>query len=96
MFFRKVDFGGLGTQDARLKLTSEIGRVMLTYRREGKQPAKRQCRSGIPHRPIIRIGPWINIVFQVSKQTIDESYYMSTQAQGTNLYEVKLFQRIPF
>ncbi|MDX9758498.1 MAG: translocation/assembly module TamB domain-containing protein [Bacteroidota bacterium] len=94
-FIRRVDFAGLGTQDSRVKLTSEIGRAIITY--DGKINDLESSNMSVDF-PLSRVLgiPWTNLMVQVSRKTLNESYESTSQSQQYSVWELKILQRFSF
>lgn len=94
-FIRRVDFAGLGTQDSRVKLTSEIGRAIITY--DGKINDLESSNMSVDF-PLSRVLgiPWTNLMVQVSRKTLNESFESTSQSQQYSVWELKILQRFSF
>ena len=94
-YIRRVDFAGLGTQESRVKLTSEIGRAIITY--DGKINDLESSNMSVDF-PLSRVLgiPWTNLLVQISRKTLNESYESTTQSQQYSVWELKILQRFSF
>jgi len=92
---KRVDFSDLSTQDRRVKLTSEIGQSIISY--DGKINNLESSNVSIDF-PLSRmLGiPWVNLVIQISRKTIDQTLQSGTQAQEYSIYELRILQRFSF
>jgi hypothetical protein len=92
---KRVEFAGLGTENSRIKLTSEIGRAIISYDGKINNPESANMSVEFPLSKILGI-PWTNLVVQVSRTTLDETYESTTQAQEYSIWELKILQRFSF
>lgn len=94
-YIKRVDFAGLGSQDTRVKLTSEIGRAIITY--DGKINDLQSSNWSVDF-PLSRVLgiPWTNLLVQISRKTLNESYESTTQSQQSSVWELKILQRFTF
>ncbi len=94
-YIKRVDFAGIGTEDSRIKLTSEIGRAIITY--DGKISDLKSSNISIDF-PLSRILgiPWTNLLIQISSKTLNDSYESQSRSAETSVYEIKILQRFTF
>lgn len=94
-YIKRVDFAGLGTQESRVRLTSEIGRAIITY--DGKINDLESSNMSVDF-PLSRVLgiPWINMLIQISRKTLNESYESTSQSQQYSVWELKILQRFTF
>jgi hypothetical protein len=94
-YIKRVDIAGLGTQESRVKLTSEIGRAIITY--DGKINDLESSNMSVDF-PLSRVLgiPWTNLMVQISRKTLNESYESSAQSQQYSVWELKILQRFAF
>ncbi len=93
---KRVELGGLGTDDTRLKVTSEIGQVIFTY--DGKVNNLNSSDISIEF-PMSMFFPnfgFGNMVIQFARKTQDVGTSVGTNVQETALYEFKLLYRFSF
>jgi len=92
---KRVDIAGLGTEDSRVKLTSEIGRAIFTYDGKINNLESSNITVDFPLSRLLGI-PWTNLVVQVSRRTIDQIFESATRTQEYSIYELKILQRFSF
>jgi hypothetical protein len=93
---RRVEFGGLGTQDARVKVTSELGLFLFTYDGKINNLSSSDISFEIPMSmffPNIGFG---NMVIQASRRTSNSTLETGTSAQESSILELKLLYRFSF
>jgi hypothetical protein len=94
-YIKRVDFAGLGTQESRVKLTSEIGRAIITYDGKINDLESSNVSVDFPLSRVLGI-PWTNLLIQISRKTLNETYGSTTQSQQYSVWELKILQRFTF
>jgi hypothetical protein len=92
---KRIDFSGLGTEDSRVKLTSEIGQSIITYDGKINDLESSNITVEFPLSRILGI-PLLNQVVQVSRITTNQTLDSSPQAQEYSVWELKILQRFSF
>ncbi|MDT8324929.1 MAG: translocation/assembly module TamB domain-containing protein, partial [Bacteroidota bacterium] len=92
---KRIDFSGIGTENSRVKLTSEIGQSIITY--DGKINNIRSSNLTVEF-PLSRIVgvPWLNQVIQVSRITTHTGIDNPSQPTEYSVWELKILQRFSF
>ena len=93
---RRVEFGGLGTQDARVKVTSELGLFLFTYDGKINNLSSSDISFEIPLSmffPNIGFG---NMVIQASRRTSNSTLETGATTQESSILELKLLYRFSF
>ncbi|MBI5647131.1 MAG: translocation/assembly module TamB domain-containing protein [Ignavibacteriae bacterium] len=93
---QRVEISGLGTQDARVKATSGIGRVLLTYDGKINNLGSGDISFEIPMGtffPDLGIG---NMIIQASRKTSTTGVETTSTGQESAVYELKLLYRFSF
>jgi hypothetical protein len=85
---KRIDIGGLGTQEAHIKVPIEIGRFVLVYDGKINSPGNSELVLEIP------IG--YGLIMATTVKTIDSSTDLNTNPSGSTTYEAKLLYRISF
>ncbi len=91
----RVDFANIGTQDTRVKVTSEIGRALITYDGKVSNMASSNITADFPLDQMLGI-PWLSVIIQVARKTIDQTTESATQIQEYSIYELKILKRFSF
>ncbi len=94
-YIKRVDFAGLGSEESRVKLTSEIGRAIITYDGKINDLESSNVSVEFPLSKVLGI-PWTNLLVQISRKTLNESYESTTQSQEYSVWELKILQRFAF
>ena len=94
-FIKRVEFAQLGTQESRVKVTSELGRAVIIYDGKMKNLESSNFTAEFPVSRILGIK-WTNLVIQVSYKTIDERTQSSSQPDDFSIWELKLLERFSF
>jgi hypothetical protein len=94
-YIRRVDFAGIGTPDSRFKLTSEIGRAIITYDGSFNSVESANVSVDFPLSRVLGI-PWTNLLIQVSRKSLNESYQSTPESQQNSVWELKILQRFSF
>ena len=94
-FIKRVEFAQLGTQESRVKVTSELGRAVIIYDGKMKNLESSNFTAEFPVSRILGIN-WTNLVIQVSYKTIDERAQSSSQPDDFSIWELKLLERFSF
>ncbi|MBR9978437.1 MAG: translocation/assembly module TamB domain-containing protein, partial [Bacteroidetes bacterium] len=94
-YIKRVDFAGLGTEESRVKLTSEIGRAIITYDGRINDLESSNVSVDFPLSRVLGI-PWTNLMIQVSRKALNETYQSTTQTQQYSIWELKILQRFTF
>ncbi len=92
---KRIDFSGIGTENSRVKLTSEIGQSIITYDGKINDLESSNITVEFPLSRIVGI-PWLNQVIQISRITTNETFESTTQAQEYSVWELKILQRFSF
>jgi hypothetical protein len=93
---QRIELGNLGTQDARVKVTSEIGRFLIMYDGKINNLASSDISFEIPLSavfPNIGLG---SMVIQASRKTSNSTLESSAASQETSILELKLLYRFSF
>jgi hypothetical protein len=92
---KRIDFSGIGTENSRVKLTSEIGQSIITY--DGKIDNYRSSNLTVEF-PLSRIVgvPWLNQVIQISRITTNNGVDNPAQPTEYSVWELKILQRFSF
>ena len=92
---KRIDFSGIGTENSRVKLTSEIGQSIITY--DGKIDNIRSSNLTVEF-PLSRIVgvPWLNQVIQISRITTNNGVDNPAQPTEYSVWELKILQRFSF
>jgi hypothetical protein len=94
-YIKRVDFAGLGTQESRVKLTSEIGRAIITYDGKINDFESSNVSVDFPLSRVLGI-PWTNLLIQISRKTLNDTYESTSQSQQYSIWELKILQRFTF
>jgi hypothetical protein len=94
-YIKRVDFAGLGSEESRVKLTSEIGRAIISYDGKINDLESSNVSVDFPLSRVLGI-PWTNLLVQISRKTLNESYESTTQSQEYSVWELKILQRFAF
>lgn len=92
---KRVDFSNLGTENSRVKLTSEIGQSVITY--DGKISDLGSSNITVEF-PVSRITgvPWLDQIIQISRITTNQNLESTSQSQEYSVWELKILQRFSF
>ncbi len=90
-FVNRVELSNLGTSDPRLRVSTEIGRAVITYDGRITDLGSSDVKVEIP----VRIG-LSNFVLEVSRKTLNTSLEGAITPQETSIYEARIVYRITF
>ena len=94
-YIRRVDFAGIGTPDSRFKLTSEIGRAIITYDGSFNSVKSANISVDFPLSRVLGI-PWTNLMIQVSRRSLNEITTSTQESDQDAILELKILQRFTF
>ena len=90
-----MDFAGIGTPDSRFKLTSEIGRAIITYDGSFNSVKSANISVDFPLSRVLGI-PWTNLMIQVSRRSLNEITTSTQESDQDAILELKILQRFTF
>ncbi|MBN1447509.1 MAG: translocation/assembly module TamB domain-containing protein [Bacteroidetes bacterium] len=94
-FIKRVEFAGLGTQESRFKVTGELGRAVIIYDGKFSNLESSNVTAEFPLSRILGI-PWTNLVIQVSRKTINDTYENPSEPSEDSVWEIKILERFSF
>jgi hypothetical protein len=94
--FKRVELGGIGSNDTRVRLTSEIGRVLISYDGRVNDLSSSEIVFELPMNVLFPYSGFGPLVFQASAKTTGSSIESASSSQTEPVYEMKLLYRITF
>jgi len=91
--FKRVEFGGIGTEETRVKVTSEIGRAILTYDGKVRDLGSSDIVIEFPLNMFIPDFGFGNMVVQFSRRTTNNAMETGISTQENSVYEGKILYR---
>lgn len=92
----RIELSGVGSTDPRVKVSTEIGRAIITYDGRITNLGSSEIKTEIPIGQIIQSPGLHNLMLEISRKTFNASIEGGVSQQENAVYELKVFYRFSF